>query len=789
MKRESILIVVLFVSICLQAQNISQEKACDIAARFVAQTMPIKSKGTGGKAQMLREIHQHDVLPETSGTQLYMYDIGSNGGYVVVSASGQGPEVLAYSDRGSIGGGHLPGAMRTMLMSYAAEIRAAASSPSSEMTRAASQSTAIPLHDAIAPIISCQWGEEAPYNQMCPMDPYTKTTTPTGSIATAMAQALYLLRPAGCTALDNYYITAEGIGLPALDATTFNWDIMRSSYDPNDNSDAAKEVARLMRYCGQSVKSNYSAHGTTASEVTALEALKQCFGLSDRMSLKNRSEYTSLQWDNLIYNELKDGRPVMLCGKSSDSMRAFLCDGYDGAGLYHINWGMAGQGDGYFMLSNLTGTEDHETGINTGFNRDVNAIVGMKLKPQDEQEIMSLKIYKPTYYTERTNRQSVADDFEIIVTTEYLNLNNETQYDIAWALYDEAGNELQKSIDNFTMPIQKGGRMTITSRYHLGASLPNGKYHLAPLTHQKGVNEWVRCNGDESFYVTMTITADTICHISIDNRQSNLSYEVSDLTLTGNCFVGEKISVSATVTNLGNVNAWEMNMVLDDETVGIIPLLIDEGQTTTVNADLTVETEGIHNLRMTMREYDYKLNRWVENDVCRDTVFYVMSEVCCPLSIKTQMLTPCKTVADIYYIEADTCSISTTFANNSTENYSSMVAFVARKLNADGTAADDIMERQTLLLPTKDSRQLTHTYRNMQYGATYLLIPAYKQSAQEWVIDEQNALKVTCVDPSGITEVSINEPPSATVYGIDGRPMKRGWHGIGISNGKKYIKK
>lgn len=43
----------------------------------------------------------------------------------------------------------------------------------------------------------------------------------------------------------------------------------------------------------------------------------------------------------------------MYSGASSGGGHAFVCDGADGNGLYHINWGWNGYQDGYFDITIL----------------------------------------------------------------------------------------------------------------------------------------------------------------------------------------------------------------------------------------------------------------------------------------------------------------------------------------------------------------------------------------------------------------------------------------------------
>ena len=66
-----------------------------------------------------------------------------------------------------------------------------------------------------------------------------------------------------------------------------------------------------------------------------------------------RSYYSIEQWENMVYDELKSNRPVPYAGQSGSGGHSFVVDGYDGNGLFHLNWGWGGMCDGYYRLSVL----------------------------------------------------------------------------------------------------------------------------------------------------------------------------------------------------------------------------------------------------------------------------------------------------------------------------------------------------------------------------------------------------------------------------------------------------
>lgn len=67
----------------------------------------------------------------------------------------------------------------------------------------------------------------------------------------------------------------------------------------------------------------------------------------------NRDAFTLAEWSQIMDKELSVKRPILYSGRSSDGGHEFVCDGTDGNGLYHINWGWGGYQDGYFDVTIL----------------------------------------------------------------------------------------------------------------------------------------------------------------------------------------------------------------------------------------------------------------------------------------------------------------------------------------------------------------------------------------------------------------------------------------------------
>ena len=78
---------------------------------------------------------------------------------------------------------------------------------------------------------------------------------------------------------------------------------------------------------------------------------------------------------------MAERRPVLYAGTSSGGAHAFVCDGYDGNGLFHINWGWGGMCNGYFKLSVLNPNDNSGMGASSskdGYSMNQDVLIGIQ---------------------------------------------------------------------------------------------------------------------------------------------------------------------------------------------------------------------------------------------------------------------------------------------------------------------------------------------------------------------------------------------------------------------------
>lgn len=289
---------------------------------------------------------------------VYIFNRPDDDGYMLLSADDEAYPLLGYADSGSFDAGNIPPAMQWLIDEYARQIRYAAGNsvkPQGLSVASAALKASRSGRQAIAPMIATDWDQTAPYNEMCPQDGLTRTYT--GCVATAMAQVMnYWKYPERGEGTITYTSTSIQKRL-SLDfsARAFDWDNMLDTYYPGQYNQAqADAVAYLMKACGYSVKMDYGTDSSGALAMMIRQGLVRFFNYDGNAVYDLRMFHSATEWEQMIYDNLKDVGPILYGGASTiGGGHSFICDGYDGEGYFHFNWGWTGMSNGYFSLDAL----------------------------------------------------------------------------------------------------------------------------------------------------------------------------------------------------------------------------------------------------------------------------------------------------------------------------------------------------------------------------------------------------------------------------------------------------
>lgn len=602
-----------------------------VIAVLAANAEPVSRSEALQKARQFMPGKQFNANQASSRSKRVMADKepfyifnAEEGGFVVISGDDRTVPVIGYSEKGQLLQDDMPDNLRNWLDGYAEQLQAIENGEATPaLPRSAKVTRGVSAKPAIAPLIKTQWNQSVPYNLKVPSLDYEyegkKYTLPcvTGCVATALAQVMYYYRwPLTCPALDAYTTSSKGIEVPALPATTFQWDKMQLTYAGNETGDPANSVAELMRYVGQANEMDYniSSNGGSGAYIHQ-DVMFNTFGYSRNMYSAYRYEYSTVEWENLIYQELAAGRPVLYSGTSYDAGadkfggHQFICDGYDGNGLFHMNWGWGGQSDSYFVLSIAN---PHSKGIGggstkSGYYLGQSAEIGFKPDDKNEPDIPYLESYinigEACY-----SRSATSANFENVTTqncyftARYLNCVPSTTYpiEVGWALWQDdeiisvlATNDI--TIDNRDK--NKGARKNYygPTSVSFGAGLLDGNYRLVQVWRPQGsMGDWTIISSNDAIY--MEISGN-----KLDVRRPNysISYTIDNVSYSGDMSVETDITATITLTNNCDASQQDLFFWVDDVLVGRALSCVESGKTGEVTVIFNYDKVGTFDVKIT----------------------------------------------------------------------------------------------------------------------------------------------------------------------------------------------
>lgn len=308
----------------------------------------------------------------------YVFSAENSNGFTILSADDTAYPVLGYSDSGTFDVNNIPSNMQWWLSECARQIEWA----SNQGYPIAKAPLAPEGWTAITPLVKTTWDQSEPYNNECPTKKNDTKHAYTGCVATSMAQAMkYFNYPEKGEGFIEYYVPQLGVRVAVnLADINLDWKNMLDNYAYGSYNDTqAKAVADLMVACGYSVQMSYGLDASGATGSTIGSALRKYFNYDSNCHSEFRLLYSMSEWTEKVYNNLKNIGPVIINGHDPGAMgHSFVCDGYDGNGYFHFNWGWSGVSDGYYSLDALNPDAMGIGGYGSGFNFGQNAIFGIQ---------------------------------------------------------------------------------------------------------------------------------------------------------------------------------------------------------------------------------------------------------------------------------------------------------------------------------------------------------------------------------------------------------------------------
>ena len=429
MKKVLLLLMVLVLPMVAGAQkDISAEQALTIAEHFFAGQPASAKARKGAKASAMKVAYTS--LRKGGEAALYVVNRGDDSGFVLVSAdSDTDHPVLGWSDNGSFDYDTAPIQLKDMLEAYSqSKVHRESDAESSidglvelsdgrmafqvndgqrqrmigislKSAKHASQRRVETVPNIVVqPLVKVQWSQGGWYSLY--IDPYYEAwgIPVAGCVPTAMAQIMaYWKYPARGRGFHfhNFLDIPNNINLQQLilsgqydevdrviseysrsynvnyGESVYKWNEMGGAYPTTEAE--AENVSKLIFDCHslcQPAKLPKNS-GTGCTLGSASSAMIRYFGYDPDM------QYIECKGnENKMRQELDAGRPILMEGFPSkealnDVGHAFVCDGYAEDGYFHLNFGWAGDGDGYYLLSKVNP-------VTSDFSLDQHAYIGIQ---------------------------------------------------------------------------------------------------------------------------------------------------------------------------------------------------------------------------------------------------------------------------------------------------------------------------------------------------------------------------------------------------------------------------
>ena len=373
----------------LSARPLSERQARHLAEQFFLQSTrttmsrPISQQGLQLVSAPVRDARglQLRTLSGEEARYYYIYNRGSNEGFVIIAGDDELTPYIGYATTGRVVVENMPEQLAAFLKACQERINELASNTNIHQALQPTRPRASEPK-LIAPLLgNIQWNQSAPWDKQTPV--VDGEHTPVGCVATAYTQVMRYYQWPKQGERTFSYTEKESRRQHSVDygATTYDWEHMPERYvDPSQATEKeTKALSTLAYHAGVAVEMMYAPRGSGTYTQLVARALRDHFRYDKCVSYKSRANYTQATWEQLLRNELIASRPIVYSGAGSGGGHAFVCDGYDANGLFHINWGWGGMSDGYFNLNYLVPSNlGIGGGAGGGFSIRQGAVIGIK---------------------------------------------------------------------------------------------------------------------------------------------------------------------------------------------------------------------------------------------------------------------------------------------------------------------------------------------------------------------------------------------------------------------------
>ena len=369
---------ILLGSISLQAAPVSRSQALEIAKMVLAAQPATKSAGD------VKFLWDGEDIATKSTLDPAFYVFGrDNGGFVIIAGNDNVRPILAISDHNTFEVENMPDNVKwwmERMKFWVREQKEATPEVQALWSKYIVTKGGRISGEVLNKVehLTPEWGQGNPYNGKCPIDPSTSKQSLTGCVAAVLSEVLTTL--SGLSPYNTFmathatgtieaytvptgYVSAE---TPYTLGTAYDWENLRKLETDNDvvtaqtaSPSVIENLAQLMADMGAIMHAQYSSGSTGAVTQYADDYLSVYMGFNKGAYFEYAEDHTSSEWEALLKAQLVD-HPLVYSGRRESGGHAFAFDGYgeyDGANVFHVNFGWSGNWNGYYYHTWLESSE------------------------------------------------------------------------------------------------------------------------------------------------------------------------------------------------------------------------------------------------------------------------------------------------------------------------------------------------------------------------------------------------------------------------------------------------
>jgi len=595
-------IILMFVSIInfTNAKNRTANEALTIANSFLKTSTPLLKSQTVSNSS-LKLIYTELAPNQQDEALFYIFNRGSDSGFVIVSGDDRANTILGYSDTGNFSTDNMPENLKFWLNNYKTDLQLLKKSNIKTVTTTSNTS-----NDTFAPYVlpllqNIKWNQHFPFNKFCPLiDTINGEKAITGCVATAMAQVMkYHSWPIHGTGSHSYTTKTYKINLDAdFSQTTYDWENMKGTYYSESTDTENNAVATLMYHCGIAVDMDYTTTASYASKYAISTALINYFGYDPNIHIPEKNYYTNDEWLTIIKQELNANRPILYSGIISEELgHEFICDGYDTNNLVHINWGWGGIANGYFALNAFYPYDQGFGSSIGGYNGDQYILTGVQKPTGNSAPDHAIVIgFIDSTYSKNISRDQ---KFNIDIVKVHNKSIKTFSGEIGIALFN--GSEMTQLLFSYPvayLPYYYGLDYFPVSQISIPASVPDGNYELHIVSKSTDENDWYKSRGliGTPYYLNVYVNSTSISFESPSNQVPQLT--LNSLTVDGSIYENKVNRYVVNITNNGCEYNSKIQLKLQStlhdtvvQTINTSTLNISTNETRTINFIDSIKVE------------------------------------------------------------------------------------------------------------------------------------------------------------------------------------------------------